>query len=212
MRPSSLPSSLRYDAASCFDAARSADLECADTSALWSDATCRVEESDVMPSHSTPNAPIVHPKMNSGKEPFKCGMGSAECGVRPNFDFRLRQASCAEPARPVAPAEFGMRLVGRVTPCAPSNGHLPYEFLTTLAAGRGLPALPCPGRDNRRLARHTVPGAMPKTKSVLKGRRNHSIISIVPPGRDYFLHVHRGRCPRLISDAASRLCALASLR
>jgi hypothetical protein len=36
------------------------------------------KESDVMPSHSTPIAPIVHPKMNSGKEPFKCGMGSAE--------------------------------------------------------------------------------------------------------------------------------------
>ena len=33
----------------------------------------------------TPNAPIVHPKMNSGKEPFKCGMESAECGVRPNL-------------------------------------------------------------------------------------------------------------------------------
>ena len=28
---------------------------------------------------------IVHPKMNSGKEPFKCGMESAECGVRPNL-------------------------------------------------------------------------------------------------------------------------------
>ena len=31
----------------------------------------------------TPITPIVHPKMNSGKEPFKCGMDSAECGVRP---------------------------------------------------------------------------------------------------------------------------------
>jgi len=85
MRPSSLPSSLCYDAASCFDAARSADLECADMSALWSDATCRVEESDVMPSHSMPIAPIVHPKMKTGKEPFKCGMEIAECGVRPHL-------------------------------------------------------------------------------------------------------------------------------
>ena len=30
-------------------------------------------------------APIVHPKMNTGKEPFKCGMESADCGVRPNL-------------------------------------------------------------------------------------------------------------------------------
>jgi hypothetical protein len=42
-------------------------------------------KSDVMPSHSTPNAPIVHFKMNTGKEAFKCGMESAECGVRPNL-------------------------------------------------------------------------------------------------------------------------------
>jgi hypothetical protein len=28
-----------------------------------------------------PNAPLVHPKLNTGKEPFKCGMASAECGV-----------------------------------------------------------------------------------------------------------------------------------
>jgi len=36
---------------------------------------------------------------------------NGECGVRiaPQFDFRHRQASCDEPARPVAPAEFGMR-------------------------------------------------------------------------------------------------------
>jgi hypothetical protein len=54
-------------------------------SALWSDATCRVEESDVMPSHSMPIAPIVHPKMKTGKEPFKCGMEIAECGVRPHL-------------------------------------------------------------------------------------------------------------------------------
>ncbi len=33
--------------------------------------------------------PIVHPKMKTGKEPFKCGMESAECGVR-------------DPARPSA--------------------------------------------------------------------------------------------------------------
>jgi hypothetical protein len=53
----------------------------------------------------TPNAPIVHPKLNTGKEPLKCGMESApvfapvftalrrgellrrgkECGERPNL-------------------------------------------------------------------------------------------------------------------------------
>jgi hypothetical protein len=33
----------------------------------------------------TPIVPIVHSKMNIGKEPFKCGMESAECGVRPNL-------------------------------------------------------------------------------------------------------------------------------
>ena len=42
-------------------------------------------------------------------------------------------------------------MVGRVTPCAPSDGHLTCEPLTTLAAGRGLPALPSP---QRRQARH----------------------------------------------------------
>ena len=112
LRPSSLPSSLRYAAASCFHAARSADLECADTSALWSDATCRVEESDVLPSHSTPIAPIVHLKMNTGKECSRaeCArlrsrlhcvttrrVASTRQGVRraPPFDFRHRPASCA---------------------------------------------------------------------------------------------------------------------
>ena len=35
--------------------------------------------------------------MNTGKEPFKCGLESAECGVTPQFDFRHRQASCASP-------------------------------------------------------------------------------------------------------------------
>ena len=28
---------------------------------------------------------IVHPKMNTGKEPFKCGIGSAEYGARLNL-------------------------------------------------------------------------------------------------------------------------------
>jgi hypothetical protein len=26
-------------------------------------------------------APIVHPKINPGKEPFQCGMESADCGM-----------------------------------------------------------------------------------------------------------------------------------
>jgi hypothetical protein len=33
----------------------------------------------------TPIAPIVHPKMNTRKEPFKRGMESAECGVACKF-------------------------------------------------------------------------------------------------------------------------------
>jgi predicted small lipoprotein YifL len=48
----------------------------------------------------TPIAPIVHPKMNSGKEPFKCGMESAECGVRPNLISviaKLRATSRRDP-------------------------------------------------------------------------------------------------------------------
>ena len=98
MRPSSLPSSLRYAAASCFDAARRAALECADTSALWSDATCRVEESDVMPSHSTPIAPIVHRKMNTGKE-----CSRAECA-------RLRSRLHCVTARRVASTRQGVRI------------------------------------------------------------------------------------------------------
>jgi hypothetical protein len=40
---------------------------------------------DSLADIQTPNAPIVHPKLNTGKEPFKCGMESAECGVRPNL-------------------------------------------------------------------------------------------------------------------------------
>jgi hypothetical protein len=43
-------------------------LECADASALWFAATYRVEASDVLPSHSTPIAPVVHPKLKTGKE------------------------------------------------------------------------------------------------------------------------------------------------
>lgn len=44
-----------------------------------------------------PIAPIVHPKMNSGKELFQ--MENSECVVRsmPKSDFRHRPASCAEP-------------------------------------------------------------------------------------------------------------------
>jgi len=55
--------------------------------------------------------------MKTGKEPFKCGMESAECGVRDKSDFRHRPASCVRPApRPPSsdfgatscPSEFGM--------------------------------------------------------------------------------------------------------
>ena len=49
---------------------------------------------------------VVHPKMNTGKEPFKCG-------VIPQFDFRHRQASCAAPRNP---SVFGVAAFGRKPP------------------------------------------------------------------------------------------------
>jgi hypothetical protein len=62
--------------------------------------------------------PIVHPKLNTGKEPFKCGMlpsslpsslryDAASCfdaaRSAPQFDFRHRPASCASPCE-ITPA------------------------------------------------------------------------------------------------------------
>ena len=61
---------------------------------------------------------------------------------------------------------------------------------------------PSSRQGHRKLARHTVPGSSPPIKSVLKGRRNRSI---VPLGRIIHGDVHRGRCPRLISVVAPRL-------
>jgi hypothetical protein len=52
-------------------------------------------------------APIDHPKMNTGKEPFQCGMRNAECGERPSSlpsSLRYDAASCFDAARS---AEFG---------------------------------------------------------------------------------------------------------
>ena len=159
MRPSSLPSSLRYDAASCFDAARSAGwlnnkatkeqsfavlvawfLGC---SKKFPSASIRFPSSPSIVRHvpkrqrtgalqdasrllgrsesppglglrwpSTAFPPIVHPKMNTGKECSRaeCArlrsrlhcvttrrVASTRQGVRsaPQFDFRHRPASCA---------------------------------------------------------------------------------------------------------------------
>jgi hypothetical protein len=47
----------------------------------------------------TPIAPIVHPKMNTGKEPFKCGMESAECGVRRNLISIIAQHRAPRPVK-----------------------------------------------------------------------------------------------------------------
>jgi hypothetical protein len=61
------------------------DTAFARTEILRSQFGSRPPESAVaapaLPAHSK----IVHHEMNSGKEPFKCGMGSAECGMRPNL-------------------------------------------------------------------------------------------------------------------------------
>jgi hypothetical protein len=45
-------------------------------------------------------APIVHPKMKTGKEPFKCGMASADCGVveqQSNEATKLYRLGCLVP-------------------------------------------------------------------------------------------------------------------
>jgi hypothetical protein len=57
----------------------------------------------------TPIAPIVHPKLNTGKERFQCGMRNAECGERPSSllsSLRYDAASCFDAARS---AEWGAR-------------------------------------------------------------------------------------------------------
>ena len=41
--------------------------------------------------------PIIHPKMNAGKEPFKCGMASAECGAGKSADY----ADCTDFFSPI---------------------------------------------------------------------------------------------------------------
>ncbi len=63
-----------------------------------------------------------------------------------------------------------------------------------------------PGRDNRKLARHIVPGSSSKTKSVLKGRWNHRAFSIVAPRPVHFSH-----SPGTLSPANFR-CRFAALR
>jgi hypothetical protein len=59
--------------------------------------------------------------MNIGKEPFKCGMESVECA---SILFPSSPSFVREPVRPVAFVAFGMRMAGRVNPCAPvlANG------------------------------------------------------------------------------------------
>jgi len=68
----------------------------------------------------TPIATIVHPKMNTGKEPFKCGMESAKCGVRPNLISVI--AKLPAPSRrdplPLRHSECGVRSVHRLTATA----------------------------------------------------------------------------------------------
>jgi hypothetical protein len=82
----------------------------------------------------TPFAPLVYLKMNTGKEPFKCGMESAECGMHPKLISVIAQPRACAP-RPVRP-----------------------------------------GRDNRKLARHTVPGCIARNKIRPEGTAESSRI------------------------------------
>jgi len=63
-----------------------------------------------------------------------------------------------------------------------------------------------PGRDNRKLARHTVPGCIARNKIRPEGTAESSRIFHRRSATRSVIRVHRGRCPRLISIAASRLC------
>lgn len=56
-----------------------------------------------------------------------------------------RRASCLPQSRSSRPVER-KPMVGRVTPCVPPDGGQPTGSGTTLAAGRGLSALPEAGR------------------------------------------------------------------
>ena len=62
--------------------------------------------------------PIVHPKMNTAKEPFKCGMMSAEFGMRPSL---ILDCGGKRSATPLSHArEFFASVKFPVRPKAPS--------------------------------------------------------------------------------------------
>jgi len=111
-------------------------LECADVSALWFDATCRVEESGDVSPHSKSilwRDKQVRPVCGCARSGF----------VRPNGTPEISPAQRA-----------GFIGQIKIRPDGTAEIHCPF--------------------------------------------------SVVLSGRDYFLHLHRGRCPRLISNVAPR--------
>ena len=90
----------------------------------------------------------------------------------------LRRISLGEPRAPLPPAVFGMRLVGRATPCAP-------VIAFGRSAGRGLTRPTSSQRDNPAIARRAeprpghVPGVLAHGhESRRDGRTN---VTIFPP-------------------------------
>jgi hypothetical protein len=65
--------------------------------------------------------------------------------------------------------------------------------------------LPLSRQGHRKLARHSVLGSCPRLKSVLKGRWKNTRAFHRRSATRFIFHILRGRCPRLISDAAPRL-------
>jgi len=102
---------------------------------------------------STPFPPIVHSKLNTGKEPFKCGMENAECGVRHNLISVIakhraprqrfgRSAACPKPQRvrtneppgklPASTGRHPLRVgTTRAPPNRPSGKHTGKKFPST---------------------------------------------------------------------------------
>jgi hypothetical protein len=110
--------------------------------------------------------------------------------------FGLRQPSAAFPPNRPFQNENRKR-AGRIANCElrisewgmRSARQVRFPSSPSLVACAPRPARLCSSqRDNRKLARHEVSGSPSKSKTVLKGRRNHSSISIVPPGRIIYGH------------------------
>ena len=139
----------------------------------------------------------------------------------PASDFRHRQASCAEPAQPVAPAAFGMRLwSARTCPRFGSPRHVASRKAMSChrtpqtSSRQGTPEIRWHGyRRVSETALHLSPAHRAGCNVQNKIRSERTVESSRLFHRrsatQSVFHIHRGRCPRQISDAASRLCALA---